>query len=262
MYSCIPTQTNELDQFFPKESINTLPTFMRCNMIRENFNAPILSRVNPFDVNINDKEACTEKIHPSGPAGNRQTGFGKNIDIDSELKRINHYADKCYYNNYKLDPLGRDAKMMNSPLLCHDKVFKINQTQSYKKSEQGSILDRNIEPRPCTTFQKFTSCKNTPMTARQLELYDFSQPDYCAQYPCQKLFNNVTKRSMFPNSYTPQDINKRTSTVDYTKLLSNDHKEIDQFYQEDLMCMPYSMTTEHNSHPNDCKSSPIKLRYY
>jgi len=261
MYSCLPTQTNELDQFFPKESVNKLPTFMRCDMIRDKFNDPIHNRITPFDVNVNNKTSCVEKIHPSGPSGNRQTGFAHNIDIDSELKRINHYADKCYYNNYKLDPLGRDAKMMESPLLCHDNVFKINETQSYKRSEQGTLLDRNSYPTKCITFEKFAICKNTPMAVRQLEVYDFNKKGYCSQSPCQKLWNNVTKRSMFPNSYNNVDLNRRTTEIDYTNF-ENNYKDVDNFFDESLSCMPYTITTERDSDPNDCKSSPVTLKYY
>lgn len=261
MYSCTPPQNNELDQFFPKESINKLPAFMSCNMVRDNFNKPIYDRNQPFDVKVNGKDMCVEKIYPNGHSGNKQKGYGNNIDIDSELRCINRIADKCYQNNYKLDPLGRDAKLMKSPLLCHDNIFKINETQSYKKSEQKSLLDRNDLPSTCISFQKFNTCKNTPMTSRQIDLYDFSQPNYCIQYPCQKLWNNVTKRSMYPNSYTPQDINKRTSNIDYNNY-KNNHPNLDSFYSEDLMCMPYSITNEFNAHPNDCKSSPVSLRYY
>jgi hypothetical protein len=264
MYNYYPDKTNELDQFFKPMDIKRHPTFMRCKMTRENFNKPINEYTDPFDVKINGKDDCVETIHPGGPTRFRQKGFSKNVDIDSELKRINHYADKCYYNNYKLDPMGSDAKLMKSPLQCHDNIFKINETQSYKKSEQGSLLDRNNLPKPCIKMDKFNLCKNTPMTGRQLELYDFGQPNYCAQYPCQKLFNNTTKRKMYLSSHTPQDLNKITSNVDYTNLIkqNGNHQNIDKFFSEDLMCMPYSMTNERGTHPDECKSTPVKLRYY
>lgn len=261
MYSCSPTKTDELDQFFPTESINKQPTFMRCHVPRDNLNNPIYERNKPFTVNTNGKEGCVEIIHPNNTNLNLQNGFGKNIDIDSELKRINRYADKCYQNNYKLDPLGRDAQLMKSPLVCHDNIFKINQTQSYKKSEQNSLLDRNDMPSRCVNFQKFSSCKNTPMASKHIEMYDFGQSNYCTQYPCQKVWNNVTKRSMSGNHQTPQDLNKRNTKIDYSKY-KNTHPNLDQFYSEDLMCMPYSITTEFGSTSGDCKSTPVALRYY
>ena len=135
---------------------------------------------------------------------------------------------------------------------------------SYKKMESKSYLDRNMVPNPCTTLQQFPLCKNTPVTSKQIKMYDFSQRDYCAQYPCQKVFNNMTKRKMYPNSYTPQDLNKIHTDVDYTELEknNNNNKEIDKFFSEDLMCMPYSLTYENGVEANDCKSTPVKLRYY
>lgn len=253
MYSCLPQKTNDLNQFFELPDIKRHPTFMRCKLTRQNYESVCLDRQKPFKTGGN----CPETINPSAPAGNRHLGLMKNVDIDSELKGTNRYADKCYYNRYKLDPLGREAEMLKSPLTCHKDVFKINETQSYKKMESKSLLDRNMIPRACTTLQEFPLCKNTPMTSKQIKMYDFGQRDYCAQYPCQKVFNNVTKRKMYPNSYTPQDLNKIHTEVDYTELAKNDHKEIDKFFSEDLMCMPYALTYENGTGPDDCKASPV-----
>ena len=37
-------------------------------------------------------------------SGLLQAGYARNIDLDSELKRINHIDDKCYYDNFKTHP--------------------------------------------------------------------------------------------------------------------------------------------------------------
>lgn len=263
MYTYLPPTSNNLDQFFTPQEINRHPTFMRCDtMIRDTFNTPLLERQKPFDVDINN---CgkTETIYPNGAS----SGYNslKNVDVDSELKRINHRADKCYYNNYKLDPLGRDAEVSNSPLTCHKNIFKINQTQMYKKSEENRYIDRNDTPKPCIEFQKFNLCKNTPIRSQHLELYDFNaDTKYCAQYPCQRLFHNVTKRNMYPSPYTPQDINKSTTTVDYSNVIHQNKEsqtKIDNFFKTDPTCMDYAPAIDVNSTSGQCKSSIIEWEY-
>lgn len=259
MYTYLPPKSNDLNQFYELHDIKRHPTFMRCKIQRENYQSVCLDRQKPFKVEGN----CPEIIEPSAPAG-RHGNVMKYVDIDSELKGHNRRADKCYYNNYVIDPLSREAETAKSPLVCHKDVFKINEMQSYEKNEENRLIDRNMVPRPCAELQQFPLCKNTPVTNKQIKMYDFGQRDYCAQYPCQKVFNNVTKRKMYPNSYTPQDLNRIHSSVDYTDLekRNNDHSKVDRFFDEDLMCMPYSMTTEYGTQPEDCKPTPVKLRYY
>lgn len=259
MYSYLPPKTNELNQFFEMQDIKRHPTFMRCNMTRDNYQSVFNDYIKPFDVNFNDNDKCPETINPNAPSGKQSNGLIKYIDIDSELKGNNRVQDKCYYNKYIIDPLGRDTEVLNSPLKCHKNIFRINETQSHKRAESGSLLDKNMIPNPCIKMQQFTLCKNTPITSKQIKTYDFSQRDYCAQYPCQKVFNNMTKRSMYPSSYTPQDLNKIHSNVDYSDLQkrNNDHTNIDKFYDTDLTCMPYSITTEYGTKPSDCKMTQL-----
>lgn len=271
MYCCSPPKTNELDQFFSEKSINTLPVFMQCaTTTRERFNDPIFARQQPFEVYTNDKKDCKEVIHPNPSAfvSLMQKGFNKNIDLDSELKGINRYADKCYQNNYKLDPLSRDAE--TTTLKCHDNVFKTNQTQSYIKMQEGSIQDRNFIPNPCLNynkskspnthnFQKFALCQNTPLVSNKLEMYDFNLPNSDVKYPCQRIWSNFTKRSMYPSGYTSFDINKKYVTKDCSKnmLQQQSNPSIDKYFNTDLSCMAYSLTAEYGSLSGQCKMTGI-----
>ncbi len=266
-----PSKTNDLDQFFPEKSINTLPDFMRCITTREKFNVPILARQQPFEVNTNNNSNCKEIIYPNPSAFSSimQKGYSQNIDLDSELKCINKYADKCYQNKYKLDPLSRDAE--TTILKCHDTVFKTNETQSYIKSQEGSILDRNFTPNPCLNydkdkkrgthnFQRFALCQNTPLVVTKLDMYDFNLPNTDIKYPCQKIWSNFTKRSMYPSKHTPIDINKKYTTTDcakYTLKQQNTNSNIDKYFDTDLSCMAYSMTSEYGSFSDECKMSGL-----
>ena len=270
MYYYTPPKTNELDQFFPIKSINTLPDFIKCITTREKFNDPILARQQPFEVNTNDNPNCKEVIHPNPTAFGTlmQKGFSQNIDMDSELKCINRYADKCYQNKYKLDPLSRDAE--TTILKCHDNIFKKHQTESYTKMQEGSVLDRNFTPNPCLNydkdkkpgthnFQKFALCQNTPLVAKKMDLYDFNLPNSDISYPCQKLWSNFTKRSMYPSAHTTTDINKRYVTKDCSKYLleQNTNSNIDKYFDTDLSCMAYSLTAEYGSLSGQCKMTGI-----
>lgn len=256
MYNYLPAKTNNLDQFFQPQNIKRHPTFMRCNIPRDQYNKPILDRQKPFDVKVNDCDYI-DTIYPNNST-NGGIASMKNIDIESELRRINHKADKCYYNNYKLDPLGKEVQSSNSPLKCHKNIFEINQSMFYKKAE----VDRT--PRPCIKFEKFNLCKNTPVRSQHLELYDFGVKGFCTEHPCQRLFNNVTKRNMYPSQYVPHDLNKTTTNVDYTNMLSQEEKnnaKVDKFFEEDIMCMDYSIAPETNTVSNDCKPSVIEWQY-
>lgn len=263
MYTYLPPKNNNLDQFFTAQNIERHPTFMRCDLNRESFNKVIYDRRQPFEVNLNN---CGKKelIYPDNNSHGKNSI--KNIDVDSELKGVNRIQDKCYYNNYKLDPLGRDAETINSELTCHKNVFKINETQFHKKSEENRYIDRNVIPQPCNQFQKFNLCKNTPIRAQQLELYDFNPTDkqYCARYPCQRLFNNVTKRNMYPTPHQPHDLNRIESNVDYSGMISQDKESqnnVDSFFKMDAKCMDYAPTVDIKLTSDDCKPSMLEWQY-
>jgi hypothetical protein len=263
MYTYLPPKDNSLDQFFTPQDIKRHPTFMRCDLKHETYNQPCFDRHQPFEVDLNNC-GVKELIRPDGVTSGRESI--KNIDIDSELKGSNRKQDKCYYNNYKIDPLGRDAQTMNSPLVCHKNVFKINETQFHKKSEENRYIHRDVIPQPCTNMQKFNLCKNTPVRAQQLELYDFNPTDkkYCAEYPCQRLFNNVTKRSLYPTPHQPQDLNRIISNTSFSNALpQNDesHGKIDTYFKIDPTAENYAPVGDIKLTPDNCEPSALEWNY-
>jgi len=70
---------------------------------------------------INNDPSCAEpfNVRNLSDASSLQTGYSRNIDLDSELKRINHIDDKCFYDNYKQHP----ATATHGGLYCHKRTL-------------------------------------------------------------------------------------------------------------------------------------------
>ena len=127
----------------------------------------------------------------------------KNIDIESELKRFNHMRDKCFNDNYK-------RKHNNMPFTQHTAIYnKQNELLKDIKDKSNYNRKKSLNVDNCIKNEdwgSFPKCKNPPMPVNHLQgtgklinepvYYKFSNQEYCRDFPCQKLFNNVTKRSM------------------------------------------------------------------
>ena len=94
---------NNLDVFFNKDIQNKFPPVIICNDIKNaNQSEDIYKKY--MDV-ITDECNNRFNIHDTrSSAGILQAGYSANIDLDSHLKNINYYKDKCYYDNWKLAP--------------------------------------------------------------------------------------------------------------------------------------------------------------
>jgi hypothetical protein len=168
-------------------------------------------------------------------SGLLQAGYARNIDLDSELKRINHIDDKCYYDNYKTDPY--DVQECNGLYENRNVLVKdyapVGKDTNYEPSlgqrcDNGNPNDRNRfnwkkhkinGPNCLNKFGSFKECATpapSPSSVRESLLqktdnlpvyYNFNDDKYCADYPCQRVFNNFTKRSTIPNFHNLTDIN-------------------------------------------------------
>jgi len=110
-----------VDYFFQQESPYKYPPLIICDdSKRINQSADVYQKY--MDV-ITDE--CGNRFNIRNlntSAGLLQAGYSANIDLDSHLKNINYYADKCYYDNHKLAPnsevlspcngLKRNAKIL------------------------------------------------------------------------------------------------------------------------------------------------------
>ena len=140
----------------------------------------------------------------SSSAGSLQKGFSRNIDIDSELKRINHYTDKCFQDNYKIHPNEVDASQ--SALAHHaDKLVNTYQVKRYPLPQPCLASNQVQQFNECTYLPNISSVSTTD---NEPVYYEFNNYQYVRDYPCQRLFHNQTKRTAKPNNRNNQfDIN-------------------------------------------------------
>jgi len=251
----------ELDNLFFQKSIYNFPNLIICNDAKRN------NQNNNIYKNYSDViyDECGNRFNMRNlkdSAGLLQEGYSKNIDVDSHLKNINYYADKCYYDNWKLSPTDPsldncNGLKHNAPILSlnyapvgrdttSSGICNTNSECSISKNmpNQSKDLncDNNIRKRYDFTNQKLQkeSCikpadwisfkhaptptlniENTskfPNEKRTLELlntinkgvqhdyYQFFEDNKCMKFPQQRLFNNVTKRSMQPSHHNLEDM--------------------------------------------------------
>ena len=168
-------------------------------------------------------------------SGLLQAGYARNIDLDSELKRINHIDDKCFYDNYKRDPYLKEecnGLYENRHTIVND-YSAVGKDTTYhpnivENCNSGNPNDRNrfnwkkhkVNGPNCLkemkTFEKCPTPEPKHSSVRDSLLqktdnlpmyYKFNTDKYCADYPCQRVFNNFTKRSTIPNFHNLTDIN-------------------------------------------------------
>ena len=136
----------ELDSYFNQESPNKMPPLLICQDKLKQQNDDILnynllyqeairskpnnpqepfSNMNNSYLNKPDNCILPINVRSQSNAASLQEGYSKNIDVESELKRINFYNDKCFKDNYKLNP---------STFECHTRIFnKQNNGLSYMR---------------------------------------------------------------------------------------------------------------------------------
>jgi hypothetical protein len=273
---------NEMKKYFNDESIYKYPSLIISNDKLKQQNKDIYEKYMDHGLlTVNNDPSCKVdfNIRNLNNATNLQEGYSRNIDLDSELKRINHITDKCYYDNYKYHP---EEALKGNGLYCHRDTLLNNYTtvgkptecakpldgqqyksviipghlhNDYKKPFENYMSSNNVKygfpttgdyapterlsyqgciyPRPeiykCKVkpFQTFNKCDNTHLDdeAKQLlnyktnisgnniDHYKFNgdinnqNKKYNNNYPCQRLFNNNTKRSTLRNFHNLYDIN-------------------------------------------------------
>ena len=92
-----------VDHFFNQKSPYNYPPMIICaDTKRNNINVDIVQKFT--DIIYDD---CNNRFNIKNmrdSAGVLQAGYSANIDLDSHLKNINFYTDKCFYDNWKLNP--------------------------------------------------------------------------------------------------------------------------------------------------------------
>lgn len=236
---------------------------------------------------VNNDDACKVdfNVRNLNNATNLQEGFARNIDLDSELKRINHIDDKCYYDNYKFHP---EEAYIGNGLYCHKKTLVKDYTiigkpscvqpinpefksaiipghlqTDYRRNFDKCMSSREVNygvhttgdnppterliyegcsfPRPnihkpkIKPWKEFNKCDNNEIFNNDSDskiLYDYkhgisgnridhykfngnvnnNNEKLTRDFPCQRLFNNNTKRSTLRNFHNLYDINPKYLT--------------------------------------------------
>jgi hypothetical protein len=253
------TNRNELDAIFNQKSPYNFPQLIICEDVkRKNDNNDIYQKYSDIIYDECGNRFNMRNLKDS--AGLLQAGYSRNIDLDSQLKNINFYADRCYYNNWKMNPsddkcnpLKYNAKLLypnyeavggndyNSSGACLDCCELPNTTDTncdnnvrkrYDFTKQKLQTESCIKPADWTSFKHAPSpdiknLSNFPNEKRNLELlntlnkgvqheyYQFFEQNKCQIFPQQRLFNNVTKRSMLPTHHNLEDIGPKYICSNY-----------------------------------------------
>ena len=243
------SNANNLDVFFNQQSPYKFPPLIICDdSKRINQSQNIYQKY--MDV-ITDE--CGNRFNirnQRDSAGILQAGYSANIDLDSHLKNINYYNDRCYYDNWKLSPnsniaacngikrnaiiltpdytpVGRHYKDCLGVCSNNDACWETPPTdincetdvrKRYDFSHNRFQMESCIKPADWKYFEKATAPSAEPLEKYpngqrnqqlmdsinqgvQHDFYKFFDNNMCVSYPNQRLFNNVTKRSMLPNQH-------------------------------------------------------------
>jgi len=150
----IAGNSSEVDYFFNQESPYKFPPLIICDdSKRININADIYQKYSDVIVDECDNRFNIKNLKDS--AGVLQAGYSRNIDLDSHLKNINFYNDKCFYDNWKMVPkiIVEDCNGLkrNSKVLVPD------------YTSVGKHYEECIGNGPCAS-EKLKTCNNTPPT--------------------------------------------------------------------------------------------------
>lgn len=245
-----------VDYFFQQESPYKYPPLIICDdSKRINQSADVYQKY--MDV-ITDE--CGNRFNIrnlNSSAGIMQAGYSANIDLDSHLKNINYYADRCYYDNWKLSPnskipdcngLKKNAKILVQDYRpvgrhyeeCLGETSNTSSGTCWRNTQPTDFNSASPDVRQRYDFgrshnkfqtanclreaekQEFSKGAPPPLESLQRipghgrseahmldsinrstphDYYKFFESTQCIVYPNQRLFNNITKRSMLPNAH-------------------------------------------------------------
>ena len=165
------SSTDGLNYFFNQETPYKFPPLVICDDTKRiNQNEDIYQKYSDVIYDECGNRFNIRNLKDS--AGLLQAGYSNNIDLDSHMKNINFYNDKCFYDNWKMNPKSKmdpcNGLKRNSVVLAPDytPVGK-NYDECIGNPSEGSK----------------GSCSNTPPTDLGFETdvrkrYDFSHNNF------------------------------------------------------------------------------------
>ena len=191
-------EPTELYKFYSQQSPNKLPSLLICNDKRRQQNIDIENLITdnrPVETSNGVFEPFNVRNLANSGYG-LQKGYSNNIDIDSHLKNINYYTDKCFYDNYKTHP-----SQATSTLNQYTNTLVHNYNNNQRQHPLNCIGPQD-KFKLCNGYESYNVYQNEPV------FYKFSNDNYCRNYPCQRLFHNQTKRkALIGNRHNPFNIN-------------------------------------------------------
>jgi hypothetical protein len=196
-----------LSEFYPSESVIKHEPLLMCGDKLALQNKHIYNHYMESSPSL-IAVGCVEPFNTrSQKTAELQRGYSRNIDIDSELKCINFYADKCFYDRYKVDPHNPPQSYTGEPnsIKCVANTIVHN----YAGLRRERLAPRQLPG--CLPLEQFPECTHPTSTARhQLYQLPASPDNQCLNWGCQQAFNNFTKRKLLSPFNDIPDLNPST----------------------------------------------------
>jgi len=258
----ISGDSSGVDYFFNQKSPYNYPKLIICDdSKRINQNADIY--LNYSDVII---DSCGNRFNIRNlkdSAGILQVGYSKNIDLDSHLKNINFYNDKCFYDNWKLEPKSIlddcNGLKWNSKILVPD------------YTPVGRHYGDCIGSGECAQKDSAT-CYNTPPTDLNCETnirkrYDFSHNTFQTE-SCIKPADWVSfKKEPVTGIYNLDNYPDTQRSLDLLNTINSGYKYDYYKFFEDSKCINnpaqrlFNNNTSRKSTPNHHNIYNIQPKY-
>ncbi len=140
------------------------------------------------------QEVTTPDFVNLGGRGDLFYGYARNIDVESDLKRINFRDDKCFDNNYKIDPKSPDTSLFR-----HKDII----VKDYLKAQNDTYRSADAKPYNCLDLNQNNTTQITGVCngiyEKNCDRYFEVGPGFNLNQLCnvpQNPFNNMTKRRM------------------------------------------------------------------
>lgn len=204
-FECLKSiyEPTNLDRFYNQHTPNPFPQLLICDdkltqqnddIYKHNINDETIQVGN--DENGNPIYELFDVRNQHNGGSELQSRYSHNIDIDSELKRINYYGDQCFYDNYKINP--NKVNYNESPLSLYKDVL----VKDYNKSKLGYTQHTGSYKKPLKCIHQYDKppeCSNQNNDVGSPVMHKFNNDNYCKDWNCQKFINNFTNRKMLSN---------------------------------------------------------------
>ncbi len=163
------------------------------------------------------QEMLTPDFVNLGASGDKFYGYARNIDVESELFRINYLDDKCFDSTYKVDPNLPSSSLFkyrnelnnNNPTNKCYKDYTPDQINvelknnpllnQYLDAQNNTYRDIKLQPLKCLNGP-LTKQTFLPSEDKTNHVYFMVGPGFennlNEHYPPQQTWNNFTKRKM------------------------------------------------------------------